>query len=191
MLHSLNLLPWREALKARHRRRFFSLVVLGVLLASGVQWGAGAYLDYQKGLQQQRLDYLNRYIASLDKQIDNLKQVEKEHSALLTRLSVVEELQQQRNKTTDFMNLIPAMIPQGVYVDKIKMNGQQLEVSGISDTTSRLATMLDNLEKSSQLSNVEMHSIVLGKQRFGKQFQTFHVSFSLLNQDDANRQGAQ
>lgn len=191
MLHSLNLLPWREALKARHRRRFFSLVVLGVLLASGVQWGAGAYLDYQKGLQQQRLDYLNRYIASLDKQIDNLKQVEKEHSALLTRLSVVEELQQQRNKTTDFMNLIPAMIPQGVYVDKIKMNGQQLEVSGISDTTSRLATMLDNLEKSSQLSNVEMHSIVLGKQRFGKQFQTFQVSFSLLNQDDANRQGAQ
>ncbi|MEH0743198.1 PilN domain-containing protein [Vibrio cholerae] len=191
MLHSLNLLPWREALKARHRRRFFSLVVLGVLLAGGAQWGAGAYLDYQKGLQQQRLDYLNRYIASLDKQIDNLKQVEKEHSALLTRLSVVEELQQQRNKTTDFMNLIPAMIPQGVYVDKIKMNGQQLEVSGISDTTSRLATMLDNLEKSSQLSNVEMHSIVLGKQRFGKQFQTFHVSFSLLNQDDANRQGAQ
>ncbi|MEH0667831.1 PilN domain-containing protein [Vibrio scophthalmi] len=191
MLHSLNLLPWREALKARHRRRFFSLVVLGVLLAGGVQWGAGAYFDYQKGLQQQRLDYLNRYIASLDKQIDNLKQVEKEHSALLTRLSVVEELQQQRNKTTDFMNLIPAMIPQGVYVDKIKMNGQQLEVSGISDTTSRLATMLDNLEKSSQLSNVEMHSIVLGKQRFGKQFQTFHVSFSLLNQDDANRQGAQ
>lgn len=191
MLHSLNLLPWREALKARHRRRFFSLVVLGVLLAGGVQCGAGAYLDYQKGLQQQRLDYLNRYIASLDKQIDNLKQVEKEHSALLTRLSVVEELQQQRNKTTDFMNLIPAMIPQGVYVDKIKMNGQQLEVSGISDTTSRLATMLDNLEKSSQLSNVEMHSIVLGKQRFGKQFQTFHVSFSLLNQDDANRQGAQ
>ncbi len=50
-------------------------------------------------------------------------------------------------------------------------------MSGISDSTARLATMLDNLEKSPQLSEVGMHSIVSGNRRFGKQFQSFKVSF--------------
>jgi len=102
---------------------------------------------------------------------------EQEHKALLTRLNIVESLQQKRNKTTEFMNLMPQLIPEGVYVDKIKMNGEEIEISGISDSTARLATMLDNLEKSTQLSEVGMHSIVSGNRRFGKQFQSFKVSF--------------
>ncbi|WP_252589896.1 PilN domain-containing protein, partial [Enterobacter sp. JH8] len=85
---------------------------------------------------------------------------EQEHKAILTRLGVVESLQLGRNKTTDFMNLMPELIPEGVYVDKIKMNGQEIEMEGISDSTSRLATMLDNLERSRSLKGVEMHSII-------------------------------
>ncbi|OXE28561.1 pilus assembly protein PilN, partial [Vibrio parahaemolyticus] len=91
-----------------------------------------------------------------------------EHSKILERLKVVEALQNGRNKTTDFMNLMPAVIPEGVYVDKIKMNDLEIEISGISDSTPRLATMLDNMERSAKLLDVEMHSIVHGKARFGK-----------------------
>lgn len=116
----------------------------------------------------------------LDRKIEALKKVEQEHKALLTRLAVVEKLQMKRNKPTDFMNLLPPLIPEGVYVDKIKMNGTHIRLSGISDTTSRLATMLDNLESSPLVGNVEMHSIVHGKRRFGKKFQTFNVSFSFI-----------
>lgn len=177
MLHNVNLLPWRDELRERHKKRFLQLVLLGALLAFGLQWVAGNYLQQQFQQQHSRISYLKSYIGQLDKQIHALKKVEQEHKALLTRLSVVEQLQVNRNKTTDFMNAIPLLIPDGVYVDKIKMNGQRIEIAGISDTTSRLATMLDNLEKSAQLKNVEMHSIVHGKVRFGKKFQVFNVSF--------------
>lgn len=177
MLHNVNLLPWRDELRERHKKRFLQLVLLGALLAFGLQWVAGSYLQQQFQQQHSRISYLKSYIGQLDKQIHALKKVEQEHKALLTRLSVVEQLQVNRNKTTDFMNAIPLLIPDGVYVDKIKMNGQRIEIAGISDTTSRLATMLDNLEKSAQLKNVEMHSIVHGKVRFGKKFQVFNVSF--------------
>lgn len=57
------------------------------------------------------------------------------------------------------------------------MNDYEIEISGISDSTPRLATMLDNMERSAKLLDVEMHSIVHGKARFGKEFQTFKVSF--------------
>ena len=177
MLYRINLLPWRESQREEHRRRFISLVALGMLVAVGIQWGVGKFFEYQQDQQQDRLDYLTHYIAELDQRIEAMKIAELEHSKILERLKVVEGLQNGRNKTTEFMNLMPAVIPEGVYVDKIKMNALEIEISGISDSTPKLATMLDNMERSAKLNDVEMHSIVHGKARFGKEFQTFKVSF--------------
>ncbi|ALR92586.1 PilN domain-containing protein [Vibrio sp. Vb5031] len=177
MLYRINLLPWRESQREEHRRRFISLVALGMLVAVGIQWGIGKFFEYQQDQQQDRLDYLTHYIAELDQRIEAMKIAEQEHSKILERLKVVEGLQNGRNKTTEFMNLMPAVIPEGVYVDKIKMNDLEIEISGISDSTPKLATMLDNMERSAKLNDVEMHSIVHGKARFGKEFQTFKVSF--------------
>ena len=177
MLYRINLLPWRENQREEHRRRFISLVALGMLVAVGIQWGIGKFFEYQQDQQQERLDYLTHYIAELDQRIEAMKIAEQEHSKILERLKVVEGLQNGRNKTTEFMNLMPAVIPEGVYVDKIKMNDLGIEISGISDSTPKLATMLDNMERSAKLNDVEMHSIVHGKARFGKEFQTFKVSF--------------
>ncbi|EKO3836047.1 PilN domain-containing protein [Vibrio harveyi] len=177
MLYHINLLAWRESQREEHRRRFLSLIVLGVIVALGVQWGIGKFYQYQQDQQQQRLDYLAHYISQLDKRIEAMKIAEQEHSKILERLKIVEGLQNGRNKTTEFMNLMPSVIPEGVYVDKIKMNDYEIEISGISDSTPRLATMLDNMERSAKLLDVDMHSIVHGKARFGKEFQTFKVSF--------------
>ncbi|ELA6641572.1 PilN domain-containing protein [Vibrio alginolyticus] len=177
MLYRINLLPWRENQREEHLRRFISLVALGMLVAVGIQWGIGKFFEYQQDQQQERLDYLTHYIAELDQRIEAMKIAEQEHSKILERLKVVEGLQNGRNKTTEFMNLMPAVIPEGVYVDKIKMNDLEIEISGISDSTPKLATMLDNMERSAKLNDVEMHSIVHGKARFGKEFQTFKVSF--------------
>lgn len=177
MLHHINLLAWRENQREEHRRRFIGLIVLGAIAALGLQWGIGKYYQYQQDQQQQRLDYLAHYISQLDKRIEAMKIAEQEHGKILERLKIVEGLQNGRNKTTEFMNLMPSVIPEGVYVDKIKMNDYEIEISGISDSTPRLATMLDNMERSAKLLDVEMHSIVHGKARFGKEFQTFKVSF--------------
>ncbi|ELP5729182.1 PilN domain-containing protein [Vibrio vulnificus] len=177
MQHKINLLPWREQKREEHKRRFVGLLVLGTLIAVGFQWGFGQYFSYQQRLQQERLDYLNHYIAQLDKRIQSMNIAKEEHGQILARLKVVESLQAERNKTTVFMSLMTEVIPDGVYVDKIKMNANEVEIAGISDSTARLATMLDNLERSPFLKDVEMHSIVHDKERFGKSFQTFTVSF--------------
>ena len=177
MLHRINLLPWREQQRIAHKQRFIALVIGCLILTALVQWGSGFYIDQQKQIQHQRLAFLQTHIASLDFRMQQLKKVAQDHQELLTRLKVVEGLQTQRNKTTELMNLLPGLIPEGVYVDKIKMSGQQIEITGISDATSRLATMLDHLEYASQLHDVTMHSIVHDKIRFSKKFQTFRVSF--------------
>ncbi|WP_425445492.1 PilN domain-containing protein, partial [Vibrio fujianensis] len=120
MLHTINLLPWRETQRENYRQHFIHLLILGVLLALGAQWLAGSYFEQQNQQQQGRLDFLNQHIRQLDQRLNALKVTEQEHKALLTRLNVVEALQQKRNKSTEFMHLMPDLIPEGVYVDKIK-----------------------------------------------------------------------
>lgn len=177
MLHDINLLPWREEKRQEYKQRFYGMVVLGVLMAIGLQWFGSLYIDHLKTQQKIRNQLLQAYVQELDKQLINLKAIEAKHKSILTRLRLVESLQNERNKTTDFMNLMPELVPEGVYVDKMKMNGRDVEIGGISDSTARLATMLDNFENSAWLMNIEMHSIVSGKVVFGKKFQTFKVSF--------------
>lgn len=180
MLHRINLLPWREQQRTAHKQRFICLTFACLILSLLVQSGVGFYIELQQRIQQQRLDLLQTHVAKLDFTIQKLEKVAQDHQALFVRLKVVEELQAQRNKTTELMNLLPRLIPEGVYIDKLKMSGQQVEMSGISDTTSRLATMLERLENSVQLQDVTMHSIVHDKTRFAKKFQTFSVSFNFL-----------
>ncbi|WP_194090354.1 PilN domain-containing protein [Vibrio hibernica] len=177
MLHDINLLPWREEKRQEYKQRFYGMVVLGVLVAIGLQWFGSLYIDHLKTQQKARNQQLQAYVQELDKQLINLKAIEAKHKSILTRLRLVESLQNERNKTTDFMNLMPELVPEGVYVDKMKMNGRDVEIGGISDSTARLATMLDNFENSAWLMNIEMHSIVSGKVVFGKKFQTVKVSF--------------
>ncbi len=128
-------------------------------------------------LQQQRNEFLSQHIEILDKQILSLQQAEQQYQDLVSRLATVESLQRKRNKTTQFMDLIPQLIPEGVYVDQMSMNGYRIEINGISDSTARLASMLDLLENAALISDVEMHSIVSGSYRFNKQFQSFKVLF--------------
>lgn len=176
MLPRINLLPWREQLREQHKKRFYTLIVAGVLLACLLQYSAALFFDYQQGRQQARNQRLQQKIVHLDAKIRELAAAQEEHQSLLHRLELVESLQNARNKTTEFMNLLPVLVPPGVYIDKVNLNGYQLEIAGISDSTARLATMLQNFERSEQLVEVDMHEIVHGEMRFGKKFQTFRVS---------------
>ncbi|MDR9825463.1 PilN domain-containing protein [Vibrio sp. FNV 38] len=180
MLPTINLLPWRERRREAHRQRFFQLLVLVIVLAGALQFALGRYVEDQVNQQSIRLSFLKQNIATIDNKIKEMQVTQDVHKALLTRLDVVEQLQKQRNKTTDFMNVVPKLIPKGVYIDKFKVKGTDVEVTGFSDSTARLATMLDRFEKSPDLENVEMHSIVHGKTRFGQKFQTFKVSFEIV-----------
>ncbi len=184
MLHSINFLSWRETHREAHKKRFLYLTVISISIVVSMQWGVGWYFDKQTQIQTQRLSFLNQHLLQLDKQIDSLKRAEQEYNDLVARLAMVESLQKKRNKTTQFMDLVPKLIPEGVYVDQMSMNDQLIEISGISDSTARLATMLQLLESSPLISNVEMHSIVSGSHRFGKQFQSFKVSFLFHMQAD-------
>lgn len=196
MLHKVNFLPWRDIQRRKHKQGFILSLLLCVILTLVVQFGSGHYLASKQVRQSERLRELDAYITKANQEIAELSRVEQKHKAQLARLSTVEQLQIQRNQTTQLLNTLPTLIPDGVYLDSLIMQtdknmrtGKGIKMSkitlrGISDTTARLASMLNNLEHSANLSGVEIHSIVHDKLRFGHRYQAFDVSFFISSQSN-------
>ena len=181
MAYQINLLAWREKEREKYKRRFLLILSFGVFLSVSFQWGWAQYLSLQHSTQVNRNQSLDTHINWLNSELKELNEIGKQHEAILTRLAVVEELQQNRNKTTQLLNLLPGIVTEGIYLNKVRMHKRSIEIKGFSDSNARLATILDKLERSLEVESVEMHSIISGKQIFGHDVSSFELSFKLLS----------
>ena len=175
----INLLPWREQQRRHHRQRFVILIITAVLGGYFISTLALHHFESEVAIQNQRVVYLQKAITEQRLRMNQLSDVTTQYENLLQRLELVQTLQAERGKTTAVMNLIPALIPQGVYIDKIRMRGQRFKLFGISENTALLAEMLERFEQEPTVSYVEIHSIVHGRQRFDKSYQAFELSFQV------------
>lgn len=187
MLHRVNFLPWREVQRKKYKQGFITALLFCIASAVGVQFSIGWYVAEAQLSQKKRLTELDGHVSKLDHDITQLSSIEQKHKALLTRLQAVEYLYHQRNKTTQILNDLPSLVPEGIYLDTVQMDANQITLNGISDTTARLAALLNNLERSTAVRGVEIHSIIHDKQRFGRRYQSFDVSFFIRSQAEQKR----
>ncbi len=85
----INLLPWREKLR-KQRQRDFGFTILGALLLTVL--GMGYWHFYAEGLIDHQLDrnrFLEKEIAKVNKQIEEIKNLEKTRQKLIARMKVI------------------------------------------------------------------------------------------------------
>lgn len=188
MLHSINLLPWREQRRTRHKHRFVLLILLGILLAIATQGLIAANVESQIQAQAQRLDALKTQWTHEQLQLEQLQQTQQALRLLQQRISELELLRRKSHAVADFAEAIPTYIPQGVYLDKLHLVGEQVNLVGISDDTSYITILMDKLKASPQFHHINVHSIVHDRERFGRHYLTFRVSFSIDSHIDLKRE---
>ncbi|WP_428772695.1 PilN domain-containing protein [Vibrio sp.] len=186
---NVNLYPWREWQLVRHQRQFWWQLVGLFMLISVVALLGGQYFQRQIITQQQRLDFLQQYDQELQQQMQQLGQLKIEHRQLAQRLQLVEQLQTRLNRPVQLMNQLQQLVPEGVYLDKIKFQQPRVELHGISDSTARVATLLDRLESSPRVEELAVHSIVNGQKRLGESFQSFSLAYQFVANHEPDSQG--
>ncbi|MGF1680981.1 PilN domain-containing protein [Photobacterium minamisatsumaniensis] len=187
MIAKLNLLPWREERKRHHKQRFYALLLAaaGVVLCG--LWLVSSFLNQQQSVQAQRNNQLTAEISALEQQLSLLPQMDQQREALNKRLAVITDIQKGRNHITRLLSLLPSVVPQGVYLNTLAMTGSHTKINGVGDSNGRLATLLSNAEQSEWIGSVNMHSIVLMKEKQSRnQEQTeFRASFVLRTPQEA------
>lgn len=144
----INLLPHREAKRKARRQQFYVLLGLVSVLA-GLIWFLGfSIISTQINAQDEKNQFLKREIASLDKEIDEIKKIQEQTNALLARKRVIEALQANRTETVHLFNELAKQVPEGIYLRTLTQTGAKLAITGYAQSNARITTLMNNLDES-------------------------------------------
>lgn len=179
----INLLPHREIRRKQQQKEFFIMVGAVAGLGATVWFAAHSYLSGQLDEQNGRNTYLETEIAALDKQIEEIKKVQEQTTALLQRKKIVESLQANRAETVYLLDQLVRQLPDGVYLKSVQQKGERVAVNGFAQSNARVSTFMRNLESSPYLekpSLVEIKAITDKTSRLSE----FSLSVSLTRSKD-------
>ncbi len=145
---SINLLPWREALKKERQQRFIAgLIAAAVFMVLVI---AVVHLQYSILIDSQnaRNLFLEQQIARVDKQIAEIEKLETEKQKLLARMQVIQKLQQGRPQIVHVFNEIVSTLPEGVYLTSMKQSSEGLVLDGFAQSNARVSAFMRNLDRS-------------------------------------------
>jgi len=186
----INLFPHRELKRAARRRQFN--ILLGFAVAAGV--GAvilgHSLIAARQSAQDARNAFLEQEIAKLDGQIGEIRKIREQTQALLERKQVVETLQSNRTEVVHLFDQMIRLLPDGLYLRSFKQAGDIVTISGYTQSSARVSTMMRNLDSSPWFESanlVEIKAATVNNLRANE----FVLSVKQARQqtDDANDKG--
>lgn len=147
----INLLPWREQLREERKQRF--LVTLGgtLLVAGGLVFVGGQYLDGAIAQQNARNDFVRKEIAVLDARIKEISELKQKRQQLLERMKIIQDLQGNRPVIGRIFDQLVRTLPDGVYFTGLKRTDKSIAIVGAAESNNRVSSLMRNLDSSDWL----------------------------------------
>lgn len=167
----INLLPHRAERRKQLLQQFFALAGLVTVLA-GMIWFAGyAYFNNRIDRQTEKKQFLKKEISALDAQIAEIKKIQEQTDALLSRKQVIESLQANRSETVHMFNELARRLPAGIYFSSIKQQEQKIALVGYAQSNARVSTLMHNLDDSPIFERptlIQIKAAIVGKRRLNE-----------------------
>lgn len=176
----INLLPHREARRARQAQQF-NILALGVLLLGGLAVFAG-HLAVTGAIenQQRRNEFLRQEIARLDAQIKEVNLLKEKIQALMARKEIVENLQSRRTVPVHVLDELARQLPEGLRLKAIRQTGENaLTIQGDAQASPLVSIYMRSLEESPWFENlalVEVKALTQGALRTNEFALTLTIS---------------
>ena len=187
----INLLPWREH-QRKDRKVHFTMALGGAAAAAGVL-AFTIYLMYGSMIdaQERRNQMLRTEIKQLDKQIEEINDLENAKQKFIARMEIIEKLQRSRPEIVHVFDEIVRTLPDGVYLTGVKQTDKRLKFDGIAQSSTRVSSFMRNIDGSEWLRNPELVVVQTGKENkgTGSNFTLFADQVSTVIQDDGAGKG--
>ena len=155
----INLLPWREG-QRKERKLAFTVAIGVAALAAGVTTlvvyiGFGSMIDAQEA----RNEKLRNEIKLVDKQIEEINNLENAKQKFIARMHIIEELQRSRPEIVHVFDEIVRTLPDGVYLTAVKQTGTKLRFDGVAQSSTRVSSFMRNIDASDWLRNPDLEVV--------------------------------
>jgi type IV pilus assembly protein PilN len=181
----INLLPWRDE-ERKERKLAFFVAIGGATVAGGVVAFA-AYLMLNSMIegQVQRNDKLRTEIKLLDKQIEEINNLESAKQKFIARMEIIEKLQRSRPEIVHLFDEIVKQLPEGVYLTSVKQQGKRMRFDGIAQSSTRVSAFMRNIDGSEWLRGADLEIVQSASgNTAGQSFTLYADQVSTVNDDD-------
>jgi len=155
----INLLPWREEQRKERMKQFQTIAALAVFLMISiiilVHIRVGGIIENQVS----RNTYLQKEIKTLEKQIAEIKELEKEKSNLLARMNIIQQLQSSRPQVVHVFDQMVSTMPSGVFLTSIKNIGPSITFDGFAQSNARVSSYMRNINDADWLTSPRLDVI--------------------------------
>jgi type IV pilus assembly protein PilN len=153
----INLLPWRDE-ERKERKLAFFVAIGGATVAAAVMAGAGyVMLNSMIDSQNQRNERLRAEIKLLDKQIEEINNLENAKQKFIARMEIIEKLQRSRPEIVHLFDEIVKQLPEGVYLTAVKQQEKRLRF--IAQSSTRVSAFMRNIDGSEWLRNPDLEIV--------------------------------
>lgn len=155
----INLLPWREG--QRKERKLAFAVAIGIAAAAAGLTTFVAYIAFGSMIdaQEARNEKLRNEIKLVDKQIEEINNLESAKQKFIARMHIIEELQRSRPEIVHVFDEIVRTLPDGVYLTAVKQTGNQLKFDGVAQSSTRVSSFMRNIDSSDWLKDPELEVV--------------------------------
>jgi type IV pilus assembly protein PilN len=174
----INLLPWREERRQELKKEFLTTVALVIALAAGLVLLADRVVNNQIDNQVARNQYLTENIKELDKQVAEIRDLQKRRNQLLDRMRVIQELQGNRPIIVRVLDQLVRTVPDGVFYTKLTTRNKKISISGIAESNNRVSSLMRRLEASDWLANPNLDKVFEARE-YGEQANRFELSVTV------------
>lgn len=166
----INLLPWREAQRKERKLKF--MVALGIAAVCAFAVTGAVYLLYNEMIDEQvaRNEMLQEQIKVLDRQIEEINDLEKTKRQFIARMQIIEKLQGSRPEIVHVLDQIVKTLPDGVYLTGVTQTGDHLKFTGVAQSSTRVSTFMRNIDSSQWMKNPNLEVIQSAPGAFGSSF---------------------
>ncbi len=164
---TINLLPWREEQRREQTRQFVTLMVISVIMTGAIILLIHVNVAKLIDFQNQRNNILNQEIKKLENELKEIKDLEETKSKLLSRMEIIQSLQQRRPQIVHVFDEIVRTLPEGVYLNSIIQQGDKLKFTGMAESNGRVSAYMRNIDASDWLDDPRL-KVIEAKRKDGR-----------------------
>lgn len=153
---NINLLPWREELRKEKTRQFASITAFSVILTLAVIGLVHFTIAGQINHQKQRNAILENEITQLDIALKEIEGLEETKAKLLSRMDIIQSLQQKRPQIVRLFDEIVRTVPEGIYLTGIKQAGNKITINGVAESNGRVSAYMRNIDASDWMATPKL-----------------------------------
>lgn len=188
MITEINLLPWRELKREQDKKLFTTILLLALVFAAGMVLLANYYSKTLIDNQNNRNKRLQTEIATLDKQIAEIKSLKQLRAALISRMMIVQNLQSTRILTVHLFDELIKVLPSGIYITKVQRDQNLVTVMGFTQSNTYISDMMRNIEQNEWIHHPVLTEIKKPDVDKNSPNSEFKLSFVLKPNDNSGGQ---